>query len=127
MDAEFIQELFNLDLDDEELQLCEHLELEYLCPICSLVNYDIFDFSQYRSEPNIKESNVTVNIVINSRRCKNHNRQLSKCSICNPKCVCPHGLVKYNCNLGCRCPHNRLKTSCGICNGFGYGVLVNFK
>ena len=64
MDAEFIKKLFNLDLDDEELQLCEHLELEYLCPICSLVNYDIFDFSQYRSEPNIKESNVTVNIAL---------------------------------------------------------------
>ena len=51
----------------------------------------------------------------NKRRCKEHNKFYSKCRICNPKCICEHGNIKYTCKEGCLCVHKRLKDKCDIC------------
>ena len=49
------------------------------------------------------------------RSCK-HRCNMSKCIICNPKCKCIHGVLKYSCKKGCLCIHKRIKLKCDICN-----------
>lgn len=44
----------------------------------------------------------------------NHSPNYYKCIVCNPKCECIHGKVKYNC-LECMCRHKRLASNCKLC------------
>lgn len=94
-DSLFI-DFLNIDFSNERLMLCVHLELPTECVYCNSID------KSYR-------------VYTYGRKCQ-HNIQFSKCSRCNPKCLCIHNNVKYNCKEGCRCKHKRMKISCTICN-----------
>ena len=49
------------------------------------------------------------------RGCIAHKQFYSKCKVCNPKCMCIHGNLKYTCKDGCLCIHKRLKDKCDKC------------
>ncbi len=71
---------------------------------------NLFDQKNHK----INLTNRKINIT-NKKRCF-HGKIKSKCIVCNPKCKCIHGVLKYDCKQGCLCIHKRLKRKCSKCN-----------